>query len=261
MDTPQHKSFKVLVLGDACIDRYHYGYCDRLSPEAPVPILRHNHSDDREGMSLNVANNLRAFGVQVDKVNNPEPISKERFVDLKTRQHLIRFDKGEVTSLEPYSIAAAKNLDLRGYDAVVISDYNKGFITFENATILAARCATRNIPLFVDSKKGDLSCYSSAILKINEKEFKRATKYPIDYELVVTMGSSGARWGEKHYSTEECEVFDVSGAGDTFLAALVYEYLKTSSLDKAIQFANKCSRLVVQRFGTYSITKEDVESI
>ncbi len=261
MDTPRHKLFKVLVIGDACIDRYHYGYCDRLSPEAPVPILRHNHTDERDGMSLNVANNLRAFGVQVEKVTNSAPISKERFVDIRTRQHLIRFDKGEVTSLEPYSVASAKNLELAGYDALVISDYNKGFVTFENASILSSRCASLNIPLFVDSKKGDLSCYSSAILKINEKEFQKATKYPLDYELVVTMGSAGARWGEKQYSTQECEVFDVSGAGDTFLAALVYEYLKTSSLDKAIQYANKCSRLVVQRFGTYSITKEDVESI
>jgi sugar/nucleoside kinase (ribokinase family) len=56
-------------------------------------------------------------------------------------------------------------------------------------------------------------------------------------------------------------VFDVSGAGDTFLAALVAEYLKTKSLEKAIDFANKCSRIVVQRFGTYSITEEDVRSL
>jgi D-glycero-beta-D-manno-heptose-7-phosphate kinase len=261
MDIQQPESLKVIVIGDACIDKYHYGHCERLSPEAPVPVLRHNHTEEHDGMCLNVVRNLISFGIRPDKKHNAGIISKERFVDLKTKQHLIRFDVGETGVQPPLSKGAAQRLNLETYDAVVISDYNKGFITEENAHDIAKRCLEHKIPLFVDSKKKDLSCFEGAILKINEKEFRETVRYPIKYELVVTLGAAGARWNGVQFGTKPCEVFDVSGAGDTFLAALVAEYLKTKSLEKAIDFANKCSRIVVQRFGTYSITEEDVRNL
>lgn len=261
MGTQQLESLKVIVIGDACIDKYHYGYCERLSPEAPVPVLRHNHTEERDGMCLNVVKNLIAFGIRADTKHNRGIISKERFVDLKTKQHLVRFDVGETNILLPLSKRSIRRLNLETYDAVVISDYNKGFITHENASEISRLCEIHNIPFFVDSKKQDLSCFSTAIIKINEKEFQQITKCPAKYELVVTTGAEGARWNGKTFSTQACEIFDVSGAGDTFLAALVFEYLKTNSLAKAITFANNCSRIVVQRFGTYSITEEDVKKL
>ena len=261
MGIQQPESLKVIVIGDACMDKYHYGYCERLSPEAPVPVLRHNHTEERDGMCLNVVRNLISFGIRPDKKHNKGVISKERFVDLKTKQHLIRFDVGETDTQPALSTVAVQRLNLETYDAVVISDYNKGFITETNAAAIATICFENNIPLFVYSKKRDLSCFEGAILKINDKEFRQTTRYPLKYELVVTLGAEGARWDGKHFGTEPCEVFDVSGAGDTFLAALVAEYLKTASLEKAIGFANKCSRVVVQRFGTYSISEEDVRNL
>jgi D-beta-D-heptose 7-phosphate kinase/D-beta-D-heptose 1-phosphate adenosyltransferase len=261
MDIQQQKLFKTLVIGDACIDKYHYGHCERLSLEAPVVILRHSHSEEREGMCLNVVNNLRAFDqyAAVDKIYNKELIYKERFVDLKTRQHLLRFDVGESGLLTPLSEASIKKLKIETYATVIISDYNKGFITTEAGGLIAHICEENGIPLFVDSKKEDLSCFKNAIIKINEDEFKKVTEYPANYELIVTMGASGARWRDEVYKTRKCEVFDVSGAGDTFLAALVVEYSKTQSLPKAIKFANKCARIVVQKFGTYALKSEDLK--
>ena len=98
-------------------------------------------------------------------------------------------------------------------------------------------------------------------IKINKLEFNKLKKQPKQCELIVTMGEQGARWNDNTYPTEACDVFDVCGAGDTFLAALVYEQLATSSIEKGIQFANHCSRLVVGKFGTYTLTTEDVKKI
>ena len=261
MATRRHKLLNILVIGDACIDKYHYGSCDRLSPEAPIPVFKHSHTEKREGMSLNVSNNLTAFGIRVDTLCNEEMIHKERFVDIKSRQHLLRSDFGENGCIRALSKTEIKSLKLEELDAVVISDYNKGYITDENGSLIAKLCTEKNIPLFVDSKKKDLSCFDGAFLKINEEESVQVTRYPQNYELIITLGARGARWNNNEYETTECEVFDVSGAGDTFLASFVCEYLCTHSIEKAIAFANSCSRIVVQKFGTYCLKKEDLEQI
>jgi D-beta-D-heptose 7-phosphate kinase/D-beta-D-heptose 1-phosphate adenosyltransferase len=258
MDTPPPTSSTIIVIGDACLDRYHYGFCERLSPEAPVLVVRHNHTDECEGMSLNVANNLMAFGENPYRVYNEEIIRKERFVDLRTNQHLLRADFGESQPVKPLSSTRIRSIPFDRASAVIISDYNKGFITPKVARAIAKECATRDIPFFVDSKKHDLRCFEGAIIKINRRESEAITHYPTSYDLIVTLGPAGAEWQKKVYPTAECEVFDVSGAGDTFLAACVYEYLRTANMEKAILFANKCSRVVVQKSGTYCLRKEDI---
>ena len=261
MNTQQHKSLNILVIGDACIDKYHYGTCDRLSPEAPVPIFKHTYTEKREGMCLNVANNLAAFEAEASILCNKEMIYKERFVDIKTKQQLLRSDFGENGNVKPLSITEIKKVSLEPYDAVIISDYNKGYITHDVATLIAKLCLQNNILLFVDSKKRDLSCFDGGFIKINEDEFRQVTRFPQNYELIVTLGAAGARWNDKIYETVECEVFDISGAGDTFLASFAYGYLCTESTERGINFANMCSRFVVQKFGTYCLKKEDLKQI
>jgi D-beta-D-heptose 7-phosphate kinase/D-beta-D-heptose 1-phosphate adenosyltransferase len=118
-----------------------------------------------------------------------------------------------------------------------------------------------NIRVYVDSKKSDLSYYKQCIIKINRIEYENLKKVSDDCELIVTTGKHGARWNNKVYPTEECDVFDVCGAGDTFLASFVFQHLLAKSIEEAIQFANKCSRLVVGKFGTYTLTSEDVENL
>ena len=253
--------FKILLIGDACEDIYHYGSIDRLCPEAPVPILRHTHTETRDGMCLNVRNNLRTFGMAVEVLCNPELITKQRFVDLRTKQHLLRADFGENQRLSPCDVTALDEYDFTQLDAVVIADYNKGFVEKEFIEAVTTRASNASINVFVDSKKSDLSSYESCIIKINKLEFNKLKKQPKQCELIVTMGEQGARWNDKVYPTEACDVFDVCGAGDTFLAALVYEQLATDSIEKGIQFANHCSRLVVGKFGTYALTTQDVEDI
>lgn len=256
MDTPPPKSLKILLIGDACTDRYYYGSITRLSPEAPVPVLKHLYTEERLGMCLNVGANLETLGADVDILKNEEMIYKDRFVDAKTKKHLLRVDFGESNRLLPVDPA---RIDPTGYDAVVVADYNKGFVSREAALHVSDMCHKANIPLFVDSKKKNLECYQHCFIKINEKESADVQQICSTAKLIVTRGARGAEYENILYPTEECEVFDVSGAGDTFMSALVCKYLENKDIPTALKFANYCARIVVQKFGTYCLQPEDLK--
>ena len=261
MDIQQLKSLKILVIGDSCTDIYNYGSCDRISPEAPVPVLKTVYTEEKPGMALNVEANLKAFGHETRILTNKETIIKERFIDQKTMQHLLRVDKGETYQLDCINtmlLSTVKKMDF-DYDCVVISDYDKGFIRSDVCKSLISELSKNNAVIFVDSKKKDLSCYSGCIVKINEKEYKSMEVAPIGSELIVTLGPLGARWGDKEFPTESTSVFDVCGAGDTFLSAFVTAYMNTFSFPKSIDFANKCAGIAVKKFGNYIVSLEDLE--
>ena len=261
MDIQQQKSLNVLIVGDSCLDVYHYGTCDRLSPEAPVPVLKLSHTERKDGMALNVKSNLESFDVEVKILTNRQTITKERYIDIKTKNHLLRFDTGEASKLKPLSMEEAQQIEYESYDAIAIVDYNKGYVDNSVAMCISKKCNDYNVPLFVDSKKIDLSCFSGAIIKINDLEFSRAKAYPKLCELIVTYGSKGVKYKEVLYPTTPVEVHDVCGAGDTFFASLIFKYLLTKSIIEAIKFANKCARITVTKEGTYCLTKEDVKNV
>ncbi len=261
MSTQQQKQFKVLLIGDSCLDLYHYGNCDRISPEAPVPVFQHKYTIQNEGMVLNVANNLKAFGIETDIWTNDEEIRKERFVDIKSKQHLLRSDFGEsekVKSLVVGGLVTLAMLRDDSYDCLIFSDYNKGFVT---PFVVGAVQNLFQKKIFVDTKKTDLSVFQNCIIKVNEKEYSNITDFGTNNEIITTLGPNGAKWKDKEYPTQKVEVSDVSGAGDTFLASLVYGYLIKNNLESAIKCANMCASVVVQKSGTYALKKEDVNDI
>ena len=266
MDTQQQKWHKVLLIGDNCEDIYHYGICERISPEAAVPIMKETRTEKKPGMSANVKLNLSAFGLSVDHFTNQEKIQKHRFIDERYNQHILRYDIGEQNLLSSLDLdlvekilhEAGINLNTH-YDAVVISDYNKGFLT--EAVCNRICMQFKDIPVFVDTKKNDLTCFSNCVIKINEKEYKNIKENPIDSEFVVTLGDRGALYKEKIFQTEPIEVFDVCGAGDVFLAALVHGFLNTNSIEQSIDTANKLASLSVSKMGTYVLTKEDIDDL
>lgn len=255
----QLKSSKILLIGDSCIDRYHYGTVERISPEAPVPVFKVLKTENKNGMSLNVNENLIGFGSQVDVITNEKEIIKARHIDNKSRQHIIRVDWGEDQLVQPLSKDKIKKINFNQYDAIVISDYNKGFITEENIKEILK--LTNDKPVFVDTKKKDLRCFENCILKINEKERKEVIEFPKKYDLIVTLGEKGALYKDKIYPTDKVEVFDVCGAGDTFISALCSYYVLSKNMIDSIMFANRCAGFVVQKFGTYAIKKEDLNEI
>jgi len=250
------KSLRVLLIGDSCIDRYHYGTCERLSQEAPVPILKVLEVEDRGGMALNVKANLEGLGASVEMITNSETIVKSRYIDRKTRQHLLRADLGEGNTTESLIPADLDEVDFDSFDAIVLSDYDKGFLRIPMIKNILLR--SKNKKVFVDSKKSDLSCYENCIIKINESEFNSVFHFPKNCELIVTRGERGAIYKEEVYPTKKVEVFDVSGAGDTFLAALAFSYIKSDDIKRSIGIANRCSSVVVQKFGTYAIKEKDI---
>ncbi len=242
--------FRILLIGDNCTDIYKYGTVDRISPEAPVPVFKFSHEESKPGMAGNVALNLESFGCQVNFLHG-ETSTKTRLIDLRSRQHIVRIDVDAVS--QPIEFAT-QIPDL--YDAVVISDYTKGTVGYE--TIEDIR-KMYNGPIFVDTKKHDLARLEGCIVKINSHEYASAKTLPSD--LIVTAGDNGAHYKNVHYPTTKVEVVDVCGAGDTFLSALVYEYLNSQNMESAIIFANKASSIAVQHSGVYVLTKEDIETL
>lgn len=249
MNTPQQKSFKVLLIGDSCIDRYVYGEVKRLNPEAPVPILDYKRTETRQGMAWNVYNNLKSFGLEVYMLTNEEKIIKTRYIDEKTNQQILRVDEEVKCNSMEYTIPEEI------YDVIVISDYNKGFITTEKLFEIVnnSKC-----PVFIDTKKTvfpEKNCY----IKINSLEYSKLTeKYD---NIIVTHGADGAEYDNIFYPGEKVNVYDVVGAGDTFLSALTFGYLTFGSIQSAIPFANKAASIAVQHPGTYVLTEKDVQNL
>ena len=179
---------KVLLIGDSCEDRYFYGDVKRLNPEAPVPILEYRRGVTSKGMALNVRENLMSFGVEVYLSTHPEEIIKTRYIDEKSNQQIMRYD--EEPKIKPLSFDFPKEWNSE-YDALVISDYDKGFLTTERIFELSSRFVG---PVFIDSKKTLLP--EDAYIKVNELEYERMSHS--NYEnLIVSRGGKGAEYQGK----------------------------------------------------------------
>ena len=243
---------KILLIGDSCEDRYFYGDVKRLNPEAPVPILEYKRGVTSKGMVLNVRENLMSFGVEVYLSTHPEEIIKTRYIDEKSNQQIMRYD--EESKIKPLSFDFPKEWN-NEYDALVISDYDKGFITQEKLFELSNWFQG---PVFIDTKK--ICIPGNAFIKVNESEFKKITHFIPD-NMIITKGGEGTEYQGKLYPAEKVNVFDVVGAGDTFLAALTYGYLKYGRIEEAIPLANKAAAVAVSHRGTYVLTEEDINEI
>jgi len=243
---------KVLLIGDTCEDRYFYGDVKRLNPEAPVPILEYRRGVTSKGMAWNVRENLMSFGIEVYIATHGETIIKTRYIDEKSNQQIMRYD--EEPEITPISFEFPDEWKST-YDALVISDYDKGFITQEKLFELSNWFQG---PVFIDTKKTCIP--GNAFIKINESEFKKITHFIPD-NMIITKGGEGTEYQGKLYPAEKVNVFDVVGAGDTFLSALTYGYLKYGRIEEAIPLANKAAALAVSHRGTYVLTEEDVKKI
>lgn len=246
MNTQALKKYKILLIGDSCIDVYQYGVVDRISPEAPVPVFVPTYKEEREGMAGNVYANLTALGCEVNLLCGHRS-TKTRLVDSRSRQQILRIDNDVQSS--PIRFATA----IPEYDAIVISDYGKGVVDYELVSDIINEVTC---PVFIDTKKTDLARFQGAWVKINESEYSKVTS--VCSELIVTLGSRGAQCGIV-YPTQQIEVVDVTGAGDTFISALAFGYLETHDIGTAIEFANRASAVTVQHFGVYAPTLEEID--
>ena len=157
----------ILIIGDSCEDKYIFGECKRLSPEQPIPVLDQTHVETRPGMAGNVEENFKAFGDNTLLLKQRETITKTRFVDSNSKYQLLRLDETpKVTRITSPEVQMA--LMHMNPDALVISDYDKGYINSEDLLTL---CNHFNRPVFVDTKKKRLFQKDNVYWKINKKEY------------------------------------------------------------------------------------------
>ena len=243
---------RILVIGDACIDEFIYGKCTRLAPDAPVPVFIPTEKIQNGGMAKNVQANVESLGFTCDIICQPKLVHKTRYCDEKTNHTFIRVDTNE----DEIKNGEFSDVEFHLYDAIIISDYNKGFLSRFDIQYICD-----NHPLvFIDTKKhiGEY-CKNAAFIKINEVEYNNSKNIldtgDYDDNLIVTLSDRGCRFRGRIFPVNKVDVKDMSGAGDTFMASLVCKYVKTGDIFESISFANICASKVVQKKGV--VTVED----
>ena len=236
---------KILVVGESCTDKFVYCDAIRLAPDLPVPVLQIVRETSNPGMAANVFRNISAHVSSTKLLTNPdyEYVTKTRFMHESSNHMFLRVDSdSSLNELEFDEV----DLD---HEIIVISDYNKGYLT----TNLIQRICENHTNVFLDTKK-TLGPWaeSAAYIKINDYEYNNSKPYLTDQlekKIIHTMGSKGCEYKGKVFPVEAREVRDTSGAGDSFMAALVVNYLKDNDIEESIVYANKMASEVVQHRG------------
>ena len=245
---------KILVIGDSCTDVFVYGSCDRLCPEAPIPVFNPSRTITNQGMAGNVVDNLRALGVRkTELITNNEQIIKTRYVETKSNQMLLRVDGNDKVS----NSFDYRKVDFDSYDAVIVADYDKGYLTNKDIQKIGEYSKLS----FIDTKKTiDLENFKGyTFIKMNEVEWERCMEHGAEYDewkdnLIITMSERGCMFDNKRYSVDNTvEVRDLSGAGDTWMASFVVKYLEEYNIVDSIKFANDNATIVVQKRGVSTI--------
>ena len=298
---------RVLVVGDAMLDRYWFGAVERISPEAPVPVVAVQREEDRVGGAANVALNVRSLGAQATLLSvagndaaahTLRQLLADADVDtalaqqeglrtiVKLRvvgraQQLIRLDfesQPDATVLQRLRSDFETALPL--HDVVLLSDYGKGALAEAAGLIALARAAGK--PVLVDPKGRDYTRYAGAsVLTPNRAEMAQAAgawtdeadlanrartlRASLDLAaLLVTRAEDGMSLfdGQSealHVPAQARQVFDVTGAGDTVIAALASLLAAGLSLREAVPWANRAGGIVVSRFGTASVSYDELK--
>jgi bifunctional ADP-heptose synthase (sugar kinase/adenylyltransferase) len=245
---------KILLIGDSCIDRYVFVEKTRHNPENDAPLLTELNSIDSTGMADNVYRCIKNLLLNVTAIVPDKKSIKTRYIDCMTGEQYFRTDKDFI--VKPIEI---ETIPLNEYNCIVVSDYNKGYITKDTLKYIQENFSG---PKFLDTKKPDLSAFEDYYIKINETEAIIA-KESIPRYSVITMGAFGAivddGFREHRYKALEVNCVDVCGAGDAFLAGYVYGFLKTETLNSAIIHGIVNSGISVTQPGTYAPLKEELE--
>jgi rfaE bifunctional protein kinase chain/domain len=287
------------------LDRYWFGVVDRISPEAPVPVVRITSEQERMGGAANVALNVKTLGGQptlLSMVGQDEPARRLRellethgvqavlgqdtrmqtIVKLRVigrAQQLLRVD----FEREPQHEVLAEMLEdfkreLQRHDVVLFSDYGKGGLAHIPRMIEMARNAGK--PVLVDPKGSDYKRYAGATVitpnkaeliqvlgpwrnedELAEKAQELRTKLNLDH-LLLTRSEEGMSLfdasGVLSVQAKAREVADVTGAGDTVIATLAMMIACGMSMHDAMVHANRAGGLVVAKFGTATLTYEEL---
>ena len=238
---------RVLVIGERCTDIFVYGISKRKSPEGNGPVFVPISETYGLGMAGNTSNNLMAMGLDVDTYFDKGNITKTRYVNKDTNELYLRLDENDITN----RINIFDLPDLVKYDAIVISDYCKGFLTEEDI----AKIASLHSLVILDTKKklGDW-CKDITFIKVNRQEFQnnfgviKENDWLFD-KIICTLDRGGAMYKTQTFKVKSVDTADVSGAGDTFISGFVARYLECNNIEESIDWANYCAGEVVKKKG------------
>lgn len=238
---------KILVIGESCTDIFVYGTSERKSPEGNGPVFVPISETYGLGMASNVANNLKAMGAETDIFSDNGSIVKTRYVNRDTNELYLRVDENDSVN----RIDISKLTNISQYDAIIISDYCKGFLTEEDISNIASL----HHLVILDTKKklGDW-CKDLAFIKVNRLEWAGSKDVIRDNEwlfdkIICTLDKKGTTYKHVTYPVIPIENADVSGAGDTFISGFVVKYLETDDIGKSIEWGNYCAGEVVKEKG------------
>jgi len=303
---------RVLCVGDLMIDRYVYGEADRISPEAPIPVMTRQSEISMLGAAGNVARNVAALGAEVDLVglvgDDPEADALGRLIEAETRvEGRIVAERGRRTTVKTRFVASGQQL-LRldaedamaagkkgtrglieavedaatGKGAILLSDYAKGVATPEVIAAVVGAAERVGAPVVVDPKGRSFAKYGKVrLVKPNARELALTADLPCNTDdevelalakaldaceaeaIVVTRAGRGMSLAERgrpvrHLQGVARQVFDVSGAGDTALAALGVALAAGLALDQAVELAILASGVAVGKVGTAVVTPEEL---
>jgi bifunctional ADP-heptose synthase (sugar kinase/adenylyltransferase) len=244
----KENNLKVLVIGESCTDQFIYCDVKRLSPEAPVPVLNPVKTTTNSGMAGNVYENICALdeSANVSLIYQDEDITKTRYVDVKSNHMFLRVDTGE-DKIDKFSTNSEVEALIKEMDIVIVSDYNKGFLNntdlwnIGHLAKLSVLDTKRKLPPDVANK--------FSFIKLNESESKN-NKHLDPKNIIVTLGAKGAYYnGELIPQSNPQQTIDVSGAGDTFVAAFALKFLETLEERASIEYANEMASIVVSKRG------------
>jgi len=301
-----------LIVGDIIFDRFLYGNANRVSAEAPTLVLDVDNKIDMLGGAYNVAAHLNSLdhsfifvsvvGQDFDtkyndfsdffinsshhyilKEDNRKTSIKTRLISNYKSAHLLRYDDESTHDINFNSfnqlISYVNNLKFDISDVIII-DYKKGVITKELAQELIRYATVRKIPVYVDTKKEDLDCFSGCnIIKPNKFEFdKIKLRYAPNCEItqackiiceklniqniVITAGNEGiyafnSDVGLIHFESIKVQVKELSGAGDSVLAVLSYALSEGYNISDSVNLANRLASKFVSTGIHYRVLKKD----
>lgn len=252
---------KVAVIGDVIIDKYIYGTSNRLSPEAPVPVVQHLYTEEKSGGAGNLFENLKSLEVDVTlfDFSNPKCIKTRVFCD---GHYVTRIDNDHKTQGD-LVLEQIKNIDFSEYEFVILSDYNKGVLDFSQEII--HHINKFNCKIIVDPKRNIINYAGAWLVKPNSKEYNELGFNLWKGNIITTQAdkSVNAVIDEQEYCVipEKIDVADVTGAGDCFLAAFVYGLTIGKDYASCLKIATDAATESVKHVGTYVLTKKDFEEV
>lgn len=293
---------KILVYGDIIFDKYIFGDVNRISPEAPVPIVKQNNIEIRLGGAANVANNIanvsgdvilcgvlghNVVNKEIDKYLYDKYILEDKKLKtiIKTRviaheQQVLRIDEeDEIRYTKDMLQKIGSFISNIRIDGIIVSDYGKGTVNNKILNMLKKKSMNDEIPIIIDPKKLNYhNYYGVDIITPNLKEAqemcncklqnnnyrkivdKLLGKYNVK-NVIVTLGSNGVCGGNKeeyfYFPAISHNIYDVCGAGDTFIAFFTMVYLQTGDFKLSVMYANIASSIVIEKIGTSLVEKDE----